>query len=457
MKGQNRPHQKLAEMRLHPLLCKLKSSTIPLFFRLWFLVFLGGMSLVILLIAENAAASGRCSKNPRPNGAAVRFHTVRFHPKSAPLSYPVLAMGSQNSLVLRFDELYHPIKNYRYRIVRCNREWEESLLAPSQYFEGFQTHYIEEVATSFNTYVPYTHYRCEIPRQGDRFLLPGNYKVQILNETEEQPLLERRFLVYRQRVGITPNLHTATLARYFRSHQELDFQLDYRDLPIQDPYLDIYVMLLQNHRWPLARKGLRPTQISGSRLTYDYEEENLFPGGNEFRPLDLRNLRTPGRGTAGSRLDSLFFIATNADEARERYSFIQDNNGFSLIVNRQNLDPSTEADYALVEFVLKDHPAIPSQADVYVQGGFNHWSYHDTARMNFDPKTRRFRKRLLLKQGYHDYQYSLRMPDGRLLPNRISGNFADTENTYEILVYVRSRTLNTFLLYGYQRLSSEGF
>ena len=52
---------------------------------------------------------------------------------------------------------------------------------------------------------------------------------------------------------------------------------------INNPFGDIYTVITQNNRWDNAIVGLKPVFVKNDELIYDYEEENLFDGGNEYR------------------------------------------------------------------------------------------------------------------------------------------------------------------------------
>ena len=58
-----------------------------------------------------------------------------------------------------------------------------------------------------------------------------------------------------------------------------------------------------------------------------------------------------------------------------------------------------------------------------------------------------YTKRLLLKQGFYNYTYwtTPPEPDG----NQVEGNYFQTENLYEVLVYYRAFQPNADLLIGY--------
>ena len=66
--------------------------------------------------------------------------------------------------------------------------------------------------------------------------------------------------------------------------------------------------------------------------------------------------------------------------------------------------------------------------------------------------TKTYHARLFMKQGYYSYQYLMKMEDGsiRLLPSE--GNFYQTQNKYNVLVYYRAQSDRTDRLVGYGEL-----
>ena len=62
---------------------------------------------------------------------------------------------------------------------------------------------------------------------------------------------------------------------------------------------------------------------------------------------------------------------------------------------------------------------------------------------------------LFLKQGYYDYSYLTRNPDGSNGSfENTEGNFFETENNYTILVYYRPLGGRTDELVGFTRVNS---
>ena len=56
---------------------------------------------------------------------------------------------------------------------------------------------------------------------------------------------------------------------------------------------------------------------------------------------------------------------------------------------------------------------------------------------------------LLQKQGYYNYQYVTK--DGKLSPTE--GNFFETENTYQALVYYKGTGARTWRLVGFRGIN----
>ena len=55
------------------------------------------------------------------------------------------------------------------------------------------------------------------------------------------------------------------------------------------------------------------------------------------------------------------------------------------------------------------------------------------------------------KQGYYNYQYLLRYPDGTTEPAPTEGNFYQTGNTYEAYVYYKGMGDRTWRLTGFKQ------
>ena len=98
--------------------------------------------------------------------------------------------------------------------------------------------------------------------------------------------------------------------------------------------------------------------------------------------------------------------------------------------------PNYEADYAWMDFFLRAEPYY--SGDVYVFGQLSDWQVKPRFKLTYDETSKAFRGRVLLKQGYYDYQYVTALDgDVRADETEIEGSHWETSNEYTILVYHR--------------------
>src|SRR5690606_33648071 len=122
-------------------------------------------------------------------------------------------------------------------------------------------------------------------------LVSGNYILKVYNGyNSDEVVITRRFMVVNNKVEIKPTVKEATNVTERFARQEVDFTVNHQNTPILNPYDNIKVVLMQNYRWDNAITGLVPRYINGTSLDYNYEEENVFDGSNEFRNFDIKSL-----------------------------------------------------------------------------------------------------------------------------------------------------------------------
>jgi hypothetical protein len=124
-----------------------------------------------------------------------------------------------------------------------------------------------------------------------------------------------------------------------------------------------------------------------------------------------------------------------------------DLNGQYIISNYENLSDSRFADYVICQFNLKATNQGPE--DVYVTGGFNNYQKTATNRMKYIPSLGIYQADMMIKKGIYNYRFETKNPSDYL-----EGNYAQTENQYDILVYFRKPGTRIDALIGFQRINS---
>lgn len=384
--------------------------------------------------------------------------TPQLYVKGEPLSYPILFLNGNKQLELHFDDLDSEFHTYTYKIIHCNANWEPSGLSTQEYIEGYFSAFIENYEYSFNTLFSYIHYQLTFPNNQIRFTKSGNYLIKVFeNNNEEELVLSRRFFVVDQRLSVESNIHMATLARHRDYKQEVDFTINTQNYNIQDPYADIQVVITQNRRWDNAIFNLKPLFVRTPELIYNYEDNNLFDGNNEFRFFDAKDLRYQSMNVDGVQIENgktHLWVLAEEPRSFKRYYFQQDINGKRLIKRDQSSQHNREADYVLTHFTLKRETAVDN-GDVYVFGELSDWQHKEEFKMEYVEVEKEYRLTTLLKQGYYNYMYSTLAPNAQQGDlSVIEGTHSETENDYYIFVYHRQRGEIYDRLVGFHKSNS---
>lgn len=386
------------------------------------------------------------------------IRTVKFHPENEPREMPIIKLNSGQRLMLTFDDLFEDYMELSYTVIHCNADWTPSSLMPQEYISSFQDLYVTEYDYSINALIPYTNYNLQLPNQDMQFLKSGNYLLKVYTSGNPDDLvLTRRFMVYESFVNIGAEVKRPTMVDYIDEYQEVDFTVSHPDYQIQNPFQDVTVYVLQNHRFDNAISDLKPQFLQNNQLIYQYDEENLFRGGNEFRFFDTKNLQSLTLNIRKIDRDSAFTVYLKKDRQRtvENYSVNFDINGQYVVRRLDATNSSTNADYAYIDFLLES-PTPYKQSDVYLLGRFTDWKLTPEFRLKYDYARNAYHTRVLLKQGYYNFMYALYDQKNQEADiTAIEGSHWETENTYQILVYHRQVGIRYDRLIGFGQFDSE--
>lgn len=372
------------------------------------------------------------------------IRTAIIYPLGAPLSEPLISLGDRtNGLFISFDDLDGDVKNYSYTVVHCNSDWTPSDLSEMDYLEGFNEEDLDEYDFSFNTLVSYTNYNFTLPNESMSFKLSGNYLLKIYDTEDDRKLaITRRFMVVDQIMRINAKMSPPSTVGQFKTHQEIDFEIDHKNIRIKNPRNDIKVFIRQNGRWDNAITGLEPLFIKNDLLQYNYQGKIVFPAGKEFRFLDIRTFRYMREKVAEIRENEDNFEVTVFKESSRAFSVYNnrvDINGRFVIedLDNQNTDPNLRGDYADVYLSLGQNLDFEN-SDVYVIGNFSNWQLREECKMIYSQEDRAYVAKLFLKQGYYNYMYAAVDRDTKKIDLEVlEGNWHEAENEYSILVYYR--------------------
>jgi hypothetical protein len=325
-------------------------------------------------------------------------------------------------------------------VIYCDADWMPSRLSFTEYMEGFFQNSLYQFQSSFNTHIAYKHYELSLPNENIRFKLPGNYVLLIFEgSNDNEPVLMKRFTVLDQRVSIKANVHRPVLPAYQDHYQEVDFSVIHPDYPIDNPFQTVKAVIVKNNQWANSITGLKPLFIRDFELVYDFEDKNLFPGGNEYRTLDIKDMKYQQANVKSIDQNNYgYFVELVTDKRRNRLPYLSqfDLNGNFLVQNQQGQTASIDADYIHVKFSLHAFEEIPD-GNVYVVGGFTDNNCYEENKMVFNSEKGAYELTTLVKQGYINYQYVFQDNKGLIDEQLLEGSYFETENNYVIYFYYR--------------------
>ncbi|MCK4569864.1 MAG: DUF5103 domain-containing protein [Bacteroidales bacterium] len=368
--------------------------------------------------------------------------SVELYREGWEMSPPVVGLKSGQQLILSFDDLDAYVKDYRFTIIHCDAMWQPSEIAKSEYIRGFYEDEITDYAFSFNTLIVYTNYRLSFPTDYMGYTKSGNYILKIYEDEDldSNVVLTRRFMVTDQKVTISGEVVPPVKIEYRNYRQQLEFEINSGKYYIQNPYRDLKVMVLQNWRWDNAVYNVQPRMVVGNRLDYNFIDDLVFDGGNEFRALDIKSLKYQSERIALIDYDYLGQqVYLHPDERRTFKQYVRDDdiNGKFFLEKEGAESSEIESDYAYVHFTLPyTHPLVTG--NLFIFGGLTDWDFNDEALLKYDYENHLYETSLYLKQGYYNYAYIF-LEDGTDAGDitLIEGNHWDTNNEYIILVYYR--------------------
>lgn len=362
--------------------------------------------------------------------------TIYFRGNTPESQLPIIRLGEY--LVLEFDALTGDEEDFYYKITHFNFDWTPSVLAQSEYLDGFDNQRIRNYENSLNTYQIYSNYKLTIPNQQTRgFKVSGNYLLSLYNSYDEL-VFSRKFMIYEDKSNVGVILKRSRNIQTIEEKQRVEIVISPTGMQFNNPMQTVKTVVVQNNNLSTAINNLKPQFTIGNQLIYRYDAESSFWGGNEYLFFENKDIRAANSGIEAIELRDLYhnYLFTNFPRFNRVYTYNPDINGNFLVNNIDAEDSSIEADYAWIHFSLLPDESFKDK-DIHVYGNFNNYAIDESTKLTYNKDFKFYETALLLKQGFYSYKYVAVNKDNILEEGAVSGNFFQTENNYKVIVYYR--------------------
>jgi hypothetical protein len=407
-----------------------------------------GIIFCILILSRPIVIAQIKSTIHRENIKSVFVGNV--DPQQYIQSQPVIDLRQQDAWFLSFDDLSLKTNTYYLRIISCQSDWTPSSLSEIEYLQDFNDIPLRDARSSMGTKISYLNYHIALPK----VRISGNYIAQVYaNRNKRDTVFTQRFSIVENEIQVAASVQFGQTNASRATSQVLQLSLRYSDGLMIQSEDDLRVFVRKNNEPNFILKNLPKPVINSMDRSIrfpSFNQENSVLAGNEFRLIDLRSVQQKLNFVSGiEEKETQTLVKTQMETAQGYYPYTErkDLNGQYIISNYENLSDSRFADYVICQFNLKATNQAPE--DVYVTGGFNDYQKTATNRMAYIPSLGIYQANLMLKQGIYNYRFETKNPSDYL-----EGNYAQTENQYDILVYLRKPGTRIDALIGFQRINS---
>ncbi|MBK8627684.1 MAG: DUF5103 domain-containing protein [Saprospiraceae bacterium] len=413
--------------------------------------------------------------------------TVTLEINNLPTNFPVMSMSSGQFVMLKFDDLLNEERTLYYRIIHCDKDWNQSSLRELDYLIGFNDERLRKYEYSANTRLQYIHYWQQFPNKDTKFKVSGNYLLVIYEDNIDQPIITRRFVITENVVGTAITSIYPSDVQNIRYKQELQVNVALDKFKMRNPMEEVSIVMLQNENWENAIHA-KPSFFGGTNLRFNKLKTFEWWGLAEYREFDTRSLIRLGRNikfierrTDGTEItlhadlprrnkvhlatfdfNGRFFVENFERAGTRRITDVLDEYAATVSADqtlRQTLRDSLlagistrnslldseyqaeerniRADYTNNVFFLDDDINLKSNQDIYILGSMNNWMPSEEYRMRYDANRDMYTTQVLMKQGYYNYYYGIVENGEKIDYATMEGSWNETENDYQVLIYFR--------------------
>lgn len=359
--------------------------------------------------------------------------------------------GANDVLNISFDDMQHEYRRFIYKVEHCEYDWQTSdALFESDYLDGFYDGLtIDDYTESINTQRLYTHYSFQFPNDKCRLKMSGNYLLTIIDEDDDKEVAKVCFMVTEDLTSVALSVDVNTDIDNRKSHQQVGMDVRYNGISPTRPDGQIHTVVLQNKQWSTAKWDAKWQYTNQQGLQWSHCRDLIFDAANEYHKYEILAVNHTTMGIDKIHWDeSDYHVYPWPVIPSRSYVYDEDANASYLIRNSDNYESDFTTEYVFVHYRFLSDTKLPG--DIFIDGDFtNGQCSSDYNIMEYNADEQCYEAAILQKQGYYNYTIMQQLPNGDIRHLPEDGNFHETNNSYQALIYYKSPTDRADRLVGY--------
>ena len=403
--------------------------------------------LLLALLTLLSCSSGRSAINqqvqtprstpglllvPSQLSAPQSIKSLQLYRKGTRSNPPIIELGSNEKLVLEFDELASVSGQFTIRFSHHNKNWEESGLPDIWVYDGVNELFLRGGSDNQGFKPDYFHYKFEFPNRDLSFKVSGHYLLHVYDYQSGTELFSLPFFVSEAEGDLAISSETVyNQGEDGSAKDQLFGKYTYPEF-VEFPRFDLSYGFVQNRFWKQFKNAGQISFVEDGFTEFHLSRENSFPANFDFSLLDLTELslqneqiynfepaRVPPKVTLKD--DFLNFLAEPKPRT-ESESGLPNND--------------LNARYADVLFRLNSGDRLSQSSQVYLIGDFNQWSISERNQLRYKSDLGIYETTALIKEGTYSYKY-VTLENGNINELRLSDTLTKRDQEYVGFVYYR--------------------
>lgn len=383
---------------------------------------------------------------PAPNS----IRSVQLYANGYEGNPPVIELGSNQQLVLEFDEMRAVSGQYRLTFTHHDRNWERSSLPDPWIFDGVNELFIRGGVRNQAAKPDYYHYEYAFPNRNLSFNVSGNYMLHVYDFETNTELFSLPFFVTENEGEFSTRSETIFNAGTEGAATDQIFGRFMYPEFVEFPRYDLTYSVIQNRFWKRVRKAQQISVAEDGLMEFHLSRDNAFPASYEFTTADLTEFSLQSSDIYSYDPSTIPPEVVLKDDqlnfSTDPRMVFESEYGFP--------DDSRTAQYGDISFRLNTGGDLTNSEDLYLLGDFNQWTINQRNRLKFVPEIGVYETSALVKEGKYNYKYVI-YQNGSIDDLILNDSISKRDQEYITFVYYLDPQNQYYRILNFEVLNSR--